>query len=133
MLDAKIYDKNLMVKTVGNLVGGQDKKKILKSDYSIAIKVPATSKAREFIKPALIAKLLNKAIAEVQPSRKGKNKVSEKDIIVVSNSKAKEIKAANSERQGSEPDENSVFAESYYCLHNNAGIDKTTLFESVDS
>lgn len=132
-LDTKIYDKNLMIKTLGGLVGAQDKKKILDADYSIAIKIPSSSKAREFIKPALIASLMNKAIAEVQPSRKGKNKISEKDIIVVSNSKAKEIKAANSERQGSEPDENSVFAESYYCLHNNAGIDKTTLFESVDS
>lgn len=132
-LDTKIYDKNLMIKTLGGLVGAQDKKKILDADYSIAIKIPSSSKAREFIKPTLIASLMNKAIAEVQPSRKGKNKISEKDIIVVSNSKAKEIKAANSERQGSEPDENSVFAESYYCLHNNAGIDKTILFESVDS
>jgi len=122
-----------MIKTLGDLVGAQDKKKILDADYSIAIKIPSSSKAREFIKPALIASLMNKAIAEVQPSRKGKNKISEKDIIVVSNSKAKEIKAANSERQGSEPDENSVFAESYYCLHNNAGFDKTTLFESIDS
>ena len=122
-----------MIKTLGGLVGAQDKKKILDADYSIAIKIPSSSKAREFIKPALIASLMNKAIAEVQPSRKSKNKISEKDIIVVSNSKAKEIKAANSERHGSEPDENSVFAESYYCLHNNARIDKTTLFESVDS
>ena len=132
-LDTKIYDKNLMIKTLGGLVGAQDKKKILDADYSIAIKIPSSSKAREFIKPALIASLMNKAIAEVQPSRKGKNKISEKDIIVVSNSKAKEIKAANNERQGSEPDENSVFAESYYCLHNNAGIDKILLFEALDS
>ena len=132
--DVTIYDKNLIIKTLGGLVGAQDKKKILDADYSIAVKFPSSNKSKELIKPAFIASLMNKAIAEVQPSRKGKNKISAKDVIVVSNSKNKAISDINSKRQSAnEPEENSIMTETYYQFNNVFGIVKDKLFEDVDN
>lgn len=114
----KIYDKNVIVKFLGHLVGAQDKKKILDADYSLVVKVKSSSKVRDLLKPAMIVKLLRESISEVQPNMKlFKNRIKEKDVIIVSNSKASEIAAANDERQGTDSQRgNSVLEESYNSL-----------------
>lgn len=131
----KIYDKNVIVKFLGHLVGAQDKKKILDAEYSLVVKVKSSSKVRDLLKPAMIVKLLRKSIDEVQPNMKlFKNKIKEKDVIIVSNSKASEIAAANDERQGTDgQDGSSIFEESYNCLRRSSTRFDSPLCESFNS
>lgn len=131
----KIYDKNVIVKFLGHLVGAQDKKKILDADYSLVVKVKSSSKVRDLLKPAMIVKLLRESIREVQPNMKlFKNRIKEKDVIIVSNSKASEIAAANDERQGTDNQGgNSVLEESYNSLKRSSTRLKLTSCESFNS